>query len=165
MKSGKKIGIKIGVAMIMDVDFEPYRKFYNLLIDYIPSLCKLDKKPRYIMLNIDAIRKEAEKSNFNVKYGNVGYTDDYEFEEHCDDDEMIDIIFSGFSDVGDIFVLENSNVNSKPFECNFSNFKDELKKLPMAIFDIGDVVIIWKSKRIITVFHHTGYFAHIFCEI
>jgi len=52
-----------------------------------------------------------------------------------------------------LVLLENSNINSQPFECNFSDLKDELEKLPMAIFDNGYVVIIWKSKRIIAVFH------------
>lgn len=148
----------------MEFDFEPYREFYNLLLDYIPSLVEVDRKPRYIILNIDLIVGEAEKSNLSIKSGSVASTDDYDFEEHYEDEEIIDLIFKGISDVGDIFVLENSNINSKPFECNFSEFKDKLRSLPMAIFDSGEVVIIWKSKRIITVFQHTGYYAHIFCD-
>lgn len=140
-------------------------EFYKLLENYIPSLGKLNLMPRFIIMNIDRIRTEAEKSNFNIKYGNVGCTDDYDFEEHYNDDEMIDLIFNECSYVGDIIVLENSNIGSYPFECNFTDLKGELKKLPMPIFDIGDVVIIWTSRRIITLFHHTGYFAHIFCDI
>ncbi|HEX9060426.1 MAG TPA: hypothetical protein VF941_09625 [Clostridia bacterium] len=147
----------------MEFNFESYREYYNLLIDYIPSLGKLNRKPRYIILNIDLIWSEAKKSNFNIKDGSVASTNDYDFEEHLSDDEVIDILFQGFSDVGDILILQNSNVNSHPFECKFSDLKSELAKLPMMVFDM-DVVIIWKSKRVVTIFQHTGYYAHIFCN-
>lgn len=110
---------------------------------------------------IDLIRTEAEKSNLTIIDGSVAETDDYDFEDHYCYGEIIDMIFKGFSNIGDISVLQNYNSYIYPIECNFSDLKDVLDELPMATFDSGNVVIIWKNKKIVTVFQHTGYYGHI----
>lgn len=149
----------------MGFDFEPYKEFYRMLLEYIPSLGKVDRQPRYVMLNIDLIRKEAEMNGFVIKHGSIATTNDYDFEEHYDDGEVVDLIFNGFSDIGHIIVLESENIGNPPFECKFTELKEKIESLPMPIFDSSDVVIIWKKKRIITLFQHTGYFAHIYCDL
>lgn len=148
--------------MNCEIEFDAYSKFYRLLIDYIPSLRGSSEKYTDIIMNVDLIMQEAKNNSFNYESGVISESGDFEFDAiNYDDEEIIDLMFRSFSDVGDIAMMQNANP-CEPIECDFCNLKKEISQLPMSIFAGGDVVIIWKRKKIISVFHHTGYYAHIF---
>lgn len=137
--------------------------FYRTLIELIPSIAKLEQNPNSVILNIDLLLREAQKSGLYCVFENVDDNVENEFDDiDCDENELMERIFKDYSMDQEVYFLQNANHGVLPVKCEFKALSAFIDELPMSIFAGSDVVVLVREKRMVTLFHHTGYFVHVY---